>query len=264
MKLVLFIFGICLFSSVSASQFTIGASADSTVQTIDFFAVDDQTETSELLFIASQSNDLLVSHDETPVLMYENAADTFHFFTTLYVRSEEPGNTNTISADEITINNYSQWTLVYKSNFAENTEGWSSSAISTCGDSGKTLLGGYCNFANDEVSKTFTDLPSHSEIKISFNIDLIDSWDNKYVAAKVDSQIFWTKNRDWCPGILEWYCTNTGLNVCGRYIPDQVGTYVEFVTIHDLSELTFSVFSNLDLDPCDASWGIYNVELYVR
>jgi len=44
----------------------------------------------------------------------------------------------------------------------ESAKDWSHPVLNSCKDGVNYFLGGHCNFATEEISKKFVDLPKHS------------------------------------------------------------------------------------------------------
>jgi hypothetical protein len=100
---------------------------------------------------------------------------------------------------------------------------------------------------------------------IKFNINFIDEWEGETLYAKIDDQIFFTQSYNWCEKLIPWYCKKYNINVCGRDdISDTMAFPVLFVGEHDQESLKLTVGSNLKKKPCDASWGIDDVQIYIR
>jgi len=63
--------------------------------------------------------------------------------------------------------------------------------------------------------------------------------------------------------MLPWVCKKFGVYACGTEFPDKLSHPVEFTGKHHSSELTLAFSSTLDVDPCTASWGIDDVQVYI-
>jgi hypothetical protein len=58
-------------------------------------------------------------------------------------------------------------------------------------------------------------------------------------------------------------CKKYGIYACGLDFPDKLAEPIEFYTRHNENEITFSFSSQLTADPCVASWGIDDFEVYI-
>lgn len=54
-----------------------------------------------------------------------------------------------------------------------------------------------------------------------------------------------------------------GINACGKDTPDKMNHHVEFTVQHNSVELQLEIGSNIIRSPCDVSWGIDDVSIYV-
>jgi len=160
---------------------------------------------------------------------------------------------------------FNQWKLWVDDDFedGETREGWSQAQIATCGYSPNTFLGGHCNFASQTAEKTYSNLPAHTKVKLTFNYHFFDEWTGQTAWAQIGGQYVWTEKYSWCQGILPFYCKQVGINVCGEDTPDRIGRAVQVIVQHSDSSLTLGFGSTLTGDPCLASWGIDDVRVYI-
>merc|ERR1711998_618163 len=88
--------------------------------------------------------------------------------------------TDTMAASFLEIKGEKQWSLVTLEDFEEEAEieGWSQKDITEC--AGQKFLGGPCTKAGDsKVTKTFTNLPPHTQLRVAAKYLFIDSWDGE-------------------------------------------------------------------------------------
>lgn len=152
-----------------------------------------------------------------------------------------------------------QWALVHHDDFEteKSLDGWSDKRTSRCREGGNTFLGGHCNFSFNEVSKVFKNLPGHSKIRVNAAYHMLDSWDGEMAYMKVDDVIVWTKR-----GIFD---EKNGINICGGDHNDPAfNIAVEANLPHNASEVKISFGSSLDEDPCNESFGVDDVMIYIR
>jgi len=95
------------------------------------------------------------------------------------------------TCDNLQIAESKQFATVFLETFeqAEDTAGWSNTRTSQC--AGNTILGGHCNFAGGEVSKTYHNLPEHDTLKLSANFLFLDSWEGEKAYAKIGDSFIW-------------------------------------------------------------------------
>jgi hypothetical protein len=154
-----------------------------------------------------------------------------------------------------------QWKLFINENFWTEPQGWDSNAITTCG--GVHLLGGYCVSSTKENSKTFRDLPPHKKVRITATFHFIDAWtgESGYLKADIGRdkalEYIWTDNYDHT-------LTKKAINICGaKYGEGKFASPIDVVIPHIDDTLTLAFGSTLELDPCEESWGISNLSIYV-
>lgn len=156
-----------------------------------------------------------------------------------------------------------QWKQFSYDDFQGVVTGWNNTAMSSCGTSNNKFLGGYCNFADTAISKTYSDLPQHSQVRVTFNYHFIDEWQGESGYAQVDGKYVWQMAYAWCDSVLPWYCQKFGINACGAEFPDKLAQFVQIDTIHNANSLTLVISSTLDGDACKASWGLDDVTIYL-
>jgi len=176
---------------------------------------------------------------------------------------------STVSAQSIRtnsfleINSVRQWSLHSLEDFDETdgVNGWSHGEITEC--AGRKILGGHCvktESANGEVSKTFTNLPPHSQIRINAKYNFIDSWDGESGYLKIDNSIVWTETYNHADGDIKH-----GLNLCGNETPERkFGRSVDVTVPHSSNSITLVFGATTDEHPCDESFGIDSVMVFVR
>jgi hypothetical protein len=148
------------------------------------------------------------------------------------------------------------WVPVAFESFESGVFGWSNNTISSCGGCTKSqaILGGHCNFGPQEVYKQFDELPEHNLLRVVSRYSFIDDWQKETGYMKVDDHLVWTKRST--------DATWTGLNQCGGTGHDFTGIALDVVVGHadDCAKISFG--SNLDRDPCSASYGIGPVQIF--
>lgn len=152
----------------------------------------------------------------------------------------------------------SQWLLAIHESFSQTATGWSNATTSTCGSPSKRLLGGYGLTAGGEVKKTFRQLPDHTEIRVKANFHFIDAWTGETAFAKLDNQVVWTELHD-------HMASKNGINICGSPTAEsKFAVPIDVVIPHRSSSLTLGFGSSLVVSPLEASWGVSDIQIYVR
>jgi hypothetical protein len=159
--------------------------------------------------------------------------------------------------------NVKQWKLAALEDFQGKMNGWSKQDISNCGSNPDIFLGGHCKFAGTYVSKSFQ-LPSHTEVTVKVNFHFIDKWEGESAYMKIDGRSVWAQAYSACIRLHSSTCQLYGVNVCGGDYPDRISYPVEFTGKHSESSISLEFGSNIEKDPCEASWGIDDVEIYIR
>ncbi len=148
------------------------------------------------------------------------------------------------------------WTLVAEENFPNTTAtGWSTTTTSIC-VTGHRILGGYNVLGNGiNVSKTFSSLPTHTKVMVRFNYYSLDSWDNESAWVAFDGQIVWRATLD--------QLDDERTALCGGSQNDVI-TSGEAIFDHSASSVTVQFGSSLNEATTNESFGVDNVEIWVR
>ena len=125
------------------------------------------------------------------------------------------------------------------------------------------MLGGYCQFSAGTTSKTFSNLQDHSEVRIKVTWHFIDDWRGETGYVEIGSSSGTTKV--WGSSYDVTLCHNP-INVCGDSSVGE-GKFAVPIDVrykHDTQDLVVKFGSTLDEQPCEASWGISGLEIYIR
>ncbi|CAG9322267.1 unnamed protein product [Blepharisma stoltei] len=163
---------------------------------------------------------------------------------------------------KLILTNVDQWALTHYDAFeGVEGEGWSNQTITECG--GVRMLGGYCQFSAGESWKEFKDLPEHSQLRVKANYHMIDEWRGETAYLKIgssdDMETVWTQSYD-------VNSSKDPMNICGE---DDVGEgkfsiAVDIKIDHSDSSVIISFGSTLEQQPCEKSWGISGLQIYIR
>lgn len=164
----------------------------------------------------------------------------------------------------ITIRGVRQWALAHTEDFSFQAAGWSRAEVSQC--AGIHMLGGFCKFGHGDVNKTITGLPPHTQLKIVATYHFIDRWigETGYMKLNIGQEncnvVVWSEQHTQGE-------SKNGLSLCGQAgAPEgKFAVPIELVVPHTQDSLVIGFGSTMDdADPCDESWGVSGVELYVR
>lgn len=168
------------------------------------------------------------------------------------------------AAGGVAVRGVQQWSLVQSEDFSTQGAGWSRPVVSQC--AGIHMLGGYCKFSSGEVNKTFSALPPHSMLRIVANYHFIDRWIGEAGYMKLSI------GQDGC-SVVVWseqhaqQESKNGLSLCGQAaVPEgKFASTIDITVPHNLASVTLGFGSTMDAaDPCDESWGVSGIEVYVR
>lgn len=194
------------------------------------------------------------------------------------------------SADNMAVGNVVQWALVQSEDFADGALGWGESCVLTCSTSthkadgdclagsitpcgGVRMLGGYEMFSKGQVSKRYTKLRSHSEIRITANFHFIDDWEGETAYMMTGSysksvncssvQYSWTHSYDSRE-------VSSAVNVCGGTTGEGRFAVPIDITIPHSEDSLDVVFGTTLLgkgkfdSSSGAFWGVSGVNIYMR
>jgi len=170
-------------------------------------------------------------------------------------------------AEDVIISGVRQWKLVRHDDFegpAEKaTQGWSLAQTSSC--TGRDhFLGGHCIIATGEVRRRFEELPRHTQVRVTGRYHMIDRWQGETAFLKVDDHYVWAEHsRASAPGV--------GLEMCGsKEFPEKKMSIPIDVTMQHTESFLEVAFGSKGLpqnqpeDPCNRSFGVDDVMIYVR
>ena len=162
------------------------------------------------------------------------------------------------------------WTLIFSDDFESTPDsGWSiteddGSAVTvtttTCGSWG-SILGGYEVIAGGEIDIALDAFDiEHTEAWIALDYLSIDSWDNEAMYMDVDGTNIWAEAQNNHSSVYGEVC-GWDRGYYGSY--DSLEPVSEFFA-HSDSEMELVVGSTLDQSASDESFGIDNVEVWIR
>lgn len=231
-------------------------------------------EFSQLSFQSDDSGYAIKNLNNGTVMFYDlktsnpileiNNEDTMSFFQP--VSADTPNLDFLMSFDDsrITIDGTDQWTMFIFEDFQGTASGWSHEIFNTCGNTMNLFLGGHCNFAKTEVSKTYRDLPQHDQIRITGNFHFFDDWHGEEGYMFVDDKLVWFDSYDWCDSFLTMSCKEKAINACGGDLPDRMSVPIDITIPHSSENISIKFKSEIDKSSCEASWGVDDLTIYLK
>ena len=170
---------------------------------------------------------LLHLPDLTHILSF-NSYQSMEFDTHLTIDVPNIDLVMKYSDSSLQIDGVDQWTMVRLDDFQGVAEGWSKEKLSTCGSNDNMFLGGHCNLGGEEVFKNFTEIPSHSMIRVTANFHFFDKWEGEEAFMYFNGQPVWSDSYKWCEKVFLWYCKKYAINACGDEYPDRLSVPIDY------------------------------------
>lgn len=192
-----------------------------------------------------------VKCDETYPLYFDSERHT-HFGTDVLTEAHLE------FAGKLVMRHTDQWALVHLEDLeGVQAEGWNANTITEC--AGVLMLGGYCQFAAQEVFKDIIGLPDHEMVRVRALFYFIDEWRGETGYLKLEGEYVWTHTYD-LNNVKE------AENICGATDKweGKFGESIDVRFAHSEEALRAAFGSTLDDQPCEKSWGISGFEVYVR
>lgn len=167
-------------------------------------------------------------------------------------------------AGDLTIGGVPQWRLVSTEDFSAQGVGWSRADVTQCG--GISMLGGFCKFGQGEVTKTFSGLPPHKQLRIVANYHFIDRWigESGYLKLNIGqgggAVPIWSEQHTQAEA-------KHGISLCGQEATPEgkFSVPIDASVPHHEDTVMVTIGSTMDSsDPCDESWGVSGFELWTR
>lgn len=166
---------------------------------------------------------------------------------------------------EVLYNKEPQWRMITHDNYERSKNNtnltWSFNKTTECGF--HNILGGYCQTSKEEMTKEINDLPSHKFIKIEANFHFIGQWDSHSGYMKIDHsynlnnpQIVWATR---CKNEL-----NNSLKLCGDINVCKIASPISVTINHSKPYIKLLFGSTLEGNPCEKSYGISDVRIYIK
>jgi hypothetical protein len=163
-----------------------------------------------------------------------------------------------------------QWSPLLTSSCGAGRGGRGGSTRSSGGDGGvaspvDTFLGGVCNLAGGGgavATLRLADLPMpHASLRLRARVHFLDAWAGESLVVRVDGRVAWVDSCDNSAAAAGGF----GVDVCGGAAPDgRLSQAVDVAVPHSGASAGVEVWSTLDADACAHSWGLDDVEVFVR
>eukprot|EP00939_MAST-03C_sp_MAST-3C-sp1_P004995 g4995.t1 len=162
-------------------------------------------------------------------------------------------------ATEVIVGGVRQWSMLHHDDFDHGMDGWNAPGRGSCKESADYFLGGHCKTSSANATKTFKNLPKHSQIRITARVHFLDQWNGEVAYLRSDDRVVWadTAKSLNLPG-------DAG-NVCGGPFADsRISVPVDVTFRHVKSEVELTFGSSLQGNPCEKSWAVDDVVVYVK
>jgi len=208
---------------------------------------------------SSRISTTLISADVVETGIIRSPTNTITIDGNLVLDGSNAGATSFL-ATEVIIGGVKQWRLLHHDDFEPDTNyssGWDVTARGTCGSGSKDhFLGGHCKTAAENASKTFENLPRHSQLRVKARVHFLDQWDGEAAFMLVDGTFMWADTAT---------SPKRGFNLCGADASEaRISVPVDVTLKHSGPAATVMFGSSLQGDACTHSWAVDDVVLYVR
>ena len=255
MKVLLFF---SLFFLISSKNTFFSVFSEKTSSALSFSTNQLNTENKYTLKVENKkSNEMSLDFNNKKLLKINNH-ESITFYNDLKINSSTIE--FALNNEKIKNHNEKQFILFSSEDFNFSND-WNTKT-SKCGLN--TILGGYCILSHNEIKKKYKINTIFSEIKINVNFDFFDNWEGESAYMKINEKVVWIDSYNWCDKLLTYRCKEKAINVCGAEFPDRINVPIEIILPLNENEFTLSFGSNIEKNSCEASWGIENIEIYVR
>eukprot|EP00697_Spironema_sp_BW2_P009118 gnl/Spiro4/23907_TR11831_c0_g1_i1.p1 gnl/Spiro4/23907_TR11831_c0_g1~~gnl/Spiro4/23907_TR11831_c0_g1_i1.p1 ORF type:complete len:268 (+),score=50.03 gnl/Spiro4/23907_TR11831_c0_g1_i1:36-806(+) len=231
-------------SDLSVSTFTITAQTDSEARVNIVEGIESYS------FVLTPQGTFQIRHGEQPVLEIDHNGNLTALENVFAMKNVE--------AAHYIVGGVAQWRLFSFDDFSADARGWSNDSRTSC--DGQKILGGHCQFARGEVTRTFNNLPLHNHIQVKARLHLLGSWQGQSAYFKVDGGYVFSEVYD-----HNFVNEAKSISICeGKTAEGKFGVPIDVIVPHTQGGVKVAIGSTLDGDPCDHSWGIGSMELYTR
>jgi hypothetical protein len=150
--------------------------------------------------------------------------------------------------------NIPQWRMVYHDSFVKPAIDWSIDKTTTCNSF--QMLGGVCQVSNKEIFKTYKLTSPHTHVKIEAFYHFLGNWDSNTGYLKVDEKFVWTHR---CNSL-----NKPSVKMCPDFEVCKLAAPVTTTLTHSSGGLKLTFGSTLGGNPCDGSYAISDVRIYIK
>ena len=119
------------------------------------------------------------------------------------------------------------------------------------------MLGGNCKITNEPITKSYSDLPAHEYVKIVAKYHFIGNWHGNIGFLKVGDNYVWTER---CIS----HNADTEEDGPCEYKICRLNDVVSITIKHNTPDLKLEFGSTLKGDPCEHSYGVSDLAIYVK
>lgn len=171
--------------------------------------------------------------------------------------------TNTLNLEgPLKYNGVSQWRMISFDNFQNNMTSlnWNLSKTSDC-KKNHNMLGGFCQLSTNSLVKRFNNLPKHKMIRVEALYHFIGNWDHHtgYMKARINEEdkYLWSSR---CKNNLN---NKFNADIC-EYTVCKMGEVINVSFYHNADTLKLIFGSTLTGHPCDQSYGVSDIKIYIK
>ena len=261
LKLILLSF-LFIFSNCKSTTFKL-LNSEETQTTISFENGEENSENKYEITSNNNNLKLLYNNNNSPLLEL-NSIENLDINIPFYINSSSIDIILNSKDSSFKYNNIEQFILYSIDTFQEEDIKWSNAVLSTCGNNDNYILGGYCHYSNNITERKYYIEAKHKYIRIKATFNFYDNWEGEGVFMKFNNEIIWYETHKWCDKVLVRNCKKYGINVCGSEFPDKIGVPIDVILPYEDNEFVLTFGSKINKNPCDASWGVSDVSIYIK
>jgi hypothetical protein len=173
----------------------------------------------------------------------------------------------------VTYNGKPQWKMISHDNFNKNHTSLNWSFYKTFDCQHHQMLGGHCQTSDSHLIKLFNNLPPHNFIKIEALYHFLGRWDSHTGYLKVvtnpDKNDALEKNNEYSKYIWAQRCKNSkspliNIKICSNVDVCKIASPINLTLNHTHNKIKLIFGSTLEGNPCDQSFGISDVKIYIK
>ncbi|HIF28430.1 MAG TPA: hypothetical protein EYQ40_07870, partial [Candidatus Marinimicrobia bacterium] len=141
----------------------------------------------------------------------------------------------------------------------ESGSGWSNTEITDVGDE---IVHGMWGNSPNNIQKSYSNMPDHSQIKVTMRYWAVDSWDNEWGRVYIDNVLIWDKQRTDAHSCANGWSTYTGNFTNpwnGNNNNHKCYFDVEVIIEHTSDNFVLKAASTINQGEADEAWGFNNL-----